>query len=89
VKVQAPAAVSSITGKRIRRPGETWGPSEDDDGSAAGDMMVPVVGIGAAYQHTGTGSSGHRWAQCLVLVSTFGLRNGEAEARVVLASALW
>jgi hypothetical protein len=62
VKVQAPAAVSSITGKRIRRPGETWRPSEDDDdGSAAGDMMVPVVGIGAAYQRAGQGSGGFRW----------------------------
>jgi hypothetical protein len=60
VKVQAPAAVSSITGRRIRRPGETWRPSEDDEGSSAGDMMVPVVGIGAAYQHAGQGSSAHR-----------------------------
>jgi hypothetical protein len=61
VKVQAPAAVSSITGKRIRKPGETWRPSEDDDGgSSAGDLMVPVVGVGAAYQHAGQGSRGHR-----------------------------
>jgi hypothetical protein len=35
---------------------------KNDDGSAAGDMMVPVVGIGVAYQHAGQGSSGHRWA---------------------------
>ncbi|KAF6258699.1 hypothetical protein COO60DRAFT_1088483 [Scenedesmus sp. NREL 46B-D3] len=60
-KVQAPAAVSSITGRRIRRPGETWSPSEVDNDGSAGDMMVPVIGIGAAFQHAGQGSGAHRF----------------------------
>lgn len=56
----APVApvVSSITGTRIRRPGETWTPADDDDNESAGDMMVPVLGIGAAYQQPGRGGRG-------------------------------
>jgi hypothetical protein len=47
------AAVQSQSAKlHIRRPGETWRPTGDDSGdeSTGGDMMIPVLGIGAAYQ---------------------------------------
>lgn len=55
--------VSSITGRRIRLPGETWRPTDEDDDKNAGDMMVPVIGIGAAYQQAGQGGRGpHRYA---------------------------
>lgn len=51
-----PAATSSI-GRHIRKPGETWRPTDDDD-NGEGDMMIPVIGIGAAYQHAGQGGRG-------------------------------
>lgn len=47
------AAVQSQSAKlHIRRPGETWRPAGDDSEyeSTGGDMMIPVLGIGAAYQ---------------------------------------
>eukprot|EP00878_Enallax_costatus_P005037 GHUV01005297.1.p1 GENE.GHUV01005297.1~~GHUV01005297.1.p1 ORF type:complete len:1446 (+),score=421.24 GHUV01005297.1:301-4638(+) len=59
-----PGAASSTAGSanpstHIRRPGETWRPTDDDgDNESAGDMMLPVIGIGAAYQHAGQGGKG-------------------------------
>lgn len=45
--------------RHMRRPGETWRPTdENEDTESAGDMMVPVIGIGASYQHPGQGGRG-------------------------------
>jgi hypothetical protein len=52
--------VLTSTGKRYRRPGETWRPSEGDEDAEA-DSMIPVLGVGAGYlQHAGQGASGAR-----------------------------
>lgn len=43
-------------------PGVTWRPNDGDDAATlAGAMMVPVVGIEAAFQHAGQGSCADRW----------------------------
>lgn len=46
----AAAAVSLSAKLHIRRPGETWRPTADSEDDSGGDMMVPVLGIGPAYQ---------------------------------------
>lgn len=48
--VAAAAAAPGPSQPHIRRPGETWRPTEDDSESTGGDMMIPVLGIGPAYQ---------------------------------------
>jgi hypothetical protein len=57
----------------IRRPGETWRPSDagGDSDDGGGGMMIPVLGIGAAYQgpvgkglgfkQQGQGHGQHAW----------------------------
>eukprot|EP00879_Flechtneria_rotunda_P017296 GHRR01018118.1.p1 GENE.GHRR01018118.1~~GHRR01018118.1.p1 ORF type:complete len:1217 (+),score=567.02 GHRR01018118.1:272-3922(+) len=58
VAATAGTSSSSSTTLRIRRPGETWQPiDEDHDDDAGNNMMIPVIGVGSAYQQAGKGSS--------------------------------
>jgi hypothetical protein len=46
------AAAAASSRPHVRRPGETWRPpaAGDGDSDAGGGMMIPVLGIGPAYE---------------------------------------